>query len=831
MGLRIDQLDPYGVFDSEIMGADIIEISKNDGTLVSPNYPADGSRQLRLDKLAEMVAILTGLDGDDPAFVRRDGTLDLVADWDFGGAAGYKLKTSDFAAMVNKDSGYNTFSLRSDYAQINIWNTALWVYPDRVSFSTGGGKSVDLYSPAGSGSVSATFQDASGTVAYLEDLEDFINKDGSVDFEADQSMGGFSLTNIHFLSDSTQNAIDIPARWLLDANGNIIANFAQRTDGFGINTNLDKYVFLKGDLITDNRTAQFQDSSGTVAWLSDFGGASSTEVGYLSGATSNIQNQINNLYLSTGGAKTSARILMNTNVNISSPGATLDGETMAVDDRVVLNGQSTGSQNGVYVWNGAAVPMTRATDCSTGGTGLTGVLGMIINIEEGTYADQLWSLSNDAPITIDTTPLVFAKISGTTYTGSNGILLTGNNFTFDYAYFTGDVTFSSLGVTAIGASTVTNTMLFGGIAASKLIGTDIATVGTITSGIWNAGAVTSSSTISGLAFVNTGTAGAGYYEAIAQSANVSAPSGTGLRLFAGSTGNFSWVKKNGSDTYVRAFSSANTADRTYTWQDNSYTIAGIDIAQSFTALQTFANDIAFSSGKGIKDANGNYVLTLPLTVASPVNYWTISNSATGADVSFGVASGSGDSNVSTLFSTKGTGVHKFNAAIHLFNGTSYVEALKAATTTLNFGAGFAAISFSVTTTFAGISSSAGATLTAGNLLTGTSGNIYMNNGTSGGTGLGQRVIHMYNGTAPAPSITTDRHQYYSADIVAGNAAPHFLTEAGDLIKLYSVSGWGTPTGTLTRTTFDPGTVTLPQLAERLAALISDLKTGHQLLKA
>jgi hypothetical protein len=36
------------------------------------------------------------------------------------------------------------------------------------------------------------------------------------------------------------------------------------------------------------------------------------------------------------------------------------------------------------------------------------------------------------------------------------------------------------------------------------------------------------------------------------------------------------------------------------------------------------------------------------------------------------------------------------------------------------------------------------------------------------------------------------------------------------------TGWGTATGTATRTTFDTTTVTLPQLAERVAALIDDL---------
>ncbi len=38
------------------------------------------------------------------------------------------------------------------------------------------------------------------------------------------------------------------------------------------------------------------------------------------------------------------------------------------------------------------------------------------------------------------------------------------------------------------------------------------------------------------------------------------------------------------------------------------------------------------------------------------------------------------------------------------------------------------------------------------------------------------------------------------------------------------TGWGSPTGTATRTTFDTTTVTLPLLAERVKALIDDLKT-------
>jgi hypothetical protein len=45
------------------------------------------------------------------------------------------------------------------------------------------------------------------------------------------------------------------------------------------------------------------------------------------------------------------------------------------------------------------------------------------------------------------------------------------------------------------------------------------------------------------------------------------------------------------------------------------------------------------------------------------------------------------------------------------------------------------------------------------------------------------VIYIPNGTAPTASIV-DGFKQYSADIIAGNAAPHFRTENGNIIKLY-----------------------------------------------
>lgn len=63
--------------------------------------------------------------------------------------------------------------------------------------------------------------------------------------------------------------------------------------------------------------------------------------------------------------KDSCRVATQSNLNLSSPGATIDGVSMASQDRVLVRSQTTPSQNGIYVWNGAAVAMTRALDAST----------------------------------------------------------------------------------------------------------------------------------------------------------------------------------------------------------------------------------------------------------------------------------------------------------------------------------------------------------------------------------------------------------------------------------------------------------------------------------
>lgn len=80
--------------------------------------------------------------------------------------------------------------------------------------------------------------------------------------------------------------------------------------------------------------------------------------------------------------KDSARIGTQSNLNLSSPGATIDGVTMASQDRVLVRNQSTQSENGIYVWNGASTAMTRSLDAST----FAELEQAIVTVEEGTDA-------------------------------------------------------------------------------------------------------------------------------------------------------------------------------------------------------------------------------------------------------------------------------------------------------------------------------------------------------------------------------------------------------------------------------------------------------------
>lgn len=124
-----------------------------------------------------------------------------------------------------------------------------------------------------------------------------------------------------------------------------------------------------------------------------------------------------------------ARAASTGNVTISSPGASIDGVTLSVGNRVLLKNQTAAAENGIYVWNGASSALTRATD------GVTGNLnaGAAFYVDEGTVnADTAYTISTDDPITVGTSAIAFAKFgAGIAYTAGTGLSLTGTQFAID----------------------------------------------------------------------------------------------------------------------------------------------------------------------------------------------------------------------------------------------------------------------------------------------------------------------------------------------------------------------------------------------------------------
>jgi hypothetical protein len=80
--------------------------------------------------------------------------------------------------------------------------------------------------------------------------------------------------------------------------------------------------------------------------------------------------------------KDSVRVAAPGNVNLAAPGASLDGIALAAGDRALLPVQTTTTENGIYIWNGAATPMTRSLDCSTANE----LEQAVTTVEEGTNA-------------------------------------------------------------------------------------------------------------------------------------------------------------------------------------------------------------------------------------------------------------------------------------------------------------------------------------------------------------------------------------------------------------------------------------------------------------
>ena len=121
-----------------------------------------------------------------------------------------------------------------------------------------------------------------------------------------------------------------------------------------------------------------------------------------------------------------------------TPFATLaiDGASPSTTQRILVKNETSGQYNGIYtvtsVGSGAAGwVLTRATDYDQVGTGQNEIApGDTMFVISGTVNNGTqWVQTTDSPITIGTTPIVFAQIAGPgVYTAGTGLSLTGTQF-------------------------------------------------------------------------------------------------------------------------------------------------------------------------------------------------------------------------------------------------------------------------------------------------------------------------------------------------------------------------------------------------------------------
>lgn len=122
--------------------------------------------------------------------------------------------------------------------------------------------------------------------------------------------------------------------------------------------------------------------------------------------------------------KASVRAVANANITLSGT-QTIDGVSIIAGDRVLVRGQSTATQNGVYVC--AAGAWSRATDADGVGEITPGAFWFV---EEGTtYGKTQWRCENTGAVTIGSTSITINQFgAASAYTAGNGLSLTGNDF-------------------------------------------------------------------------------------------------------------------------------------------------------------------------------------------------------------------------------------------------------------------------------------------------------------------------------------------------------------------------------------------------------------------
>lgn len=160
-------------------------------------------------------------------------------------------------------------------------------------------------------------------------------------------------------------------------------------------------------------------------------GTDATNKNYVDNAIAGL----NSLFDSKGSVRAASTVA----VTVSNPGtAVFDGVTLVANDRLLLKNQTAPAENGIYIFNGSGVALTRVADMDAWAE----VPGAFVAVEEGSAnADTVWLCTANQGGTIGTTAITWQQIPTTAgLLNSNFVnnetptgLLNGSNVTYTLA--------------------------------------------------------------------------------------------------------------------------------------------------------------------------------------------------------------------------------------------------------------------------------------------------------------------------------------------------------------------------------------------------------------
>ena len=287
--------------------------------------------------------------------------------------------------------------------------------------------------------------------------------------------------------------------------------------------------------------------------------------------------------------KQTARALTDSNITLSGgTPVVIDGVNLLVNDRILVTGQTDGSQNGIYyvttLGSGSNGTWSRSLDANA-----TGEIsaGTVIMVTEGTtYADTQWKLTTDDPITVGTTALTFARNGTAAYgvfavAGQNSIvadavgdtltLVAGTNIELTTNDGTDTLTITPSLTPAVTSLTASGNVTAGSITASGLAyptsdgsnGQVLSTNGSGTlsfSSISGGASVSSDTTTNAERLIYVGSTTTGTLSAVTQDSGLTYNPSTGLLTSAGFSGSgASLTALNGSNISTGTVAAARVA--------------------------------------------------------------------------------------------------------------------------------------------------------------------------------------------------------------------------------------------------------------------------------